>query len=396
MHVKKHFSLALFILLTTTLHAQDVQDLNALKTKLSLTPVGFQNFLDTKFKTIENMILNEPGIYNELWSRVDNSFRQKNDRFLFKNLKLEFKSFQSTDSNKTSLGFSYQWNYDINKNKNTDYQRTEFLAKINAQGNIAFNKNLNPADFQSAKLEMGSSGFWGGTVRKLDADFTKQVINPINQKLAAITDSAELANSSLWNDITRMMGITNQYHYDFAATGGWEGSQDFSRSQLTYGAQLRFAAKAYSDRNPLAQFNVLDYPFALIRYVTGSDKSLNPYGAALPIITVGVDMVNPLTDTLRKSITGNTNAYSRFRWEAGFRTLIANFKNAPLHFNAAYRNFYEINPSAAVRLAGLNNFSYFTCSVTSSDTYFFSYSYGKLPFDRIDNAVYELGVKFKL
>ena len=34
-------------------------------------------------------------------------------------------------------------------------------------------------------------------------------------------------------------------------------------------------------------------------------------------------------------------------------------------------------------------------SVTGADTYFISYSYGRLPFDRSDNAIYEMGFRFK-
>ncbi|MBL0357361.1 MAG: hypothetical protein IPP72_10970 [Chitinophagaceae bacterium] len=395
MDCKKYLLLLVFYVVAKATPAQTITTLEGLKAKIAAVLVSGDNLPETKFNTIENMILNEPGIYNDLWGRVNNTFRNKSDQFLLKNLKIDFKTFQGNDSNKTSLGFSYKWNYEINKKKNTDYQRSEFLAKITAEGNVAFKKNLNPLDFQSAKLDIGTSGFLGGTVNKLDAALTADM-NKINQQLAAIEDEDELANSPLWNDITKAMAIKNQYHYNFSATGGWEGKQDFSTSQLTYGAQLRFSAKAYSDKNPLAQLNILDYPFALIRYITGTDKSINPYGAALPIVTMGIDMVNPTKDSVRTAITGNEKQFTRFRFEAGFRTLLASINKTTMHFNAAYRYFSELNAASAIRLAKLNSFSYFTCSVTAADTYFFSYSYGKLPFDRTDNAVYELGFKFNL
>jgi hypothetical protein len=178
--------------------------------------------------------------------------------------------------------------------------------------------------------------------------------------------------------------------------GGREGSQDFSKSQLTYGGQLRFSAKSYADKNMLAQLNILDYPFALIRYITGTDKSLSPYGAALPLVSLGIDLVKPAKDTVRKFFAGTDKQFARFRFEAGFRTLLANINNVPLHFNAAYRYFREIAAPAAIRAAALNRFSFFTCSVTGADTYFISFSYGKLPFDRTDNAIYEMGFKFNL
>ncbi|HMX37956.1 MAG TPA: hypothetical protein PKA94_11750, partial [Ferruginibacter sp.] len=69
--------------------------------------------------------------------------------------------------------------------------------------------------------------------------------------------------------------------------------------------------------------------------------------------------------------------------------------NTTFHFNAAYRFFTELNAPAPVKSAGLHRSSFFTCSVTGADTYFISYSYGRLPFDRTDNAIYEMGFRFK-
>lgn len=395
MQVRSYLFLIAFCLFGAFVSAQTVADLQKLKTKVGNVLALEEGVKKSKYGSIENLLLNEPGIYNEIWNRVYNSFREKDDRFLFKNLKLDFKTFQSDDSSRATLGFSYKWNYEINKKKNTDYERSEFLAKINAEGNIAFKKELNPLDLQSVKLEIGTSGFLGGTVNKSDSALVKE-LNKINQELATIDDEDELASSSLWNKITAAMGIRNQYHYNFSAVGGWEGSQDFTRSQFTYGAMLRFSAKSYSDKNPLSQLNILDYPFALIRFISGTDKTLNPYGAALPIVTMGIDMVNPMKDSVRNVLTGNMNPYARFRFETGFRTLLADLGKTTLHFNAAYRFFSEISPKEVVKAANLQHSSYFSFSVTASDTYFISYSYGKLPFDRTDNAIYEMGFKINL
>lgn len=390
----------LFILFISVIskctNAQEIKTLEEVKTKIKgIIPVSSDQLSQGKFNSIVDVILNDPGVYNEIWNRVYNSLRKNDKQLVLKNLKIDFKTFQSNDSSKASLGFSYKWNYDINKKRNSDYNRSEFIAKINTAGNIAFQKKLNPIDFQEAKLDLGWNGFSGGTVNQQSEAFT-QKLNAINQKLAAIDDEKELAKSELWNELTSAIGITNQYHYNISAKTGWEGSQDFSKSQWTYGVQATLSAKSYSDKNILSKLNILDYPFALIRYLTGTDSKLQPYGATLPIVIVGIDMVDPAKDSARKNILANDKQYARFRFEAGFRTLIASFNQMPLHFNAAYRFFNELNAPAAIKTAGLNQYSYFTCSVTGADTYFFSYSYGKLPFDRKKNAIYELGFKFKL
>ena len=395
MHCKKWIFLLLICLPVIDAAAQNINSVKDLKEKIAATVPMVESLEPGNYKTLENLVLNDPGVYNEIWGRVYNSIRPKKEQLLFKDLKINFKTFQATDSNKTSLGFSYKWDYEINKKRNTDYERSEFIAKINLGGNIAFKKQLNPLDFQWAKLEIGTNGFRGGTVNRSTAAITAE-LNKINQQLAAIEDEDELANSQLWNVLTKAMGITNQYHYNFSAVGGWEGSQDFSKSQVTYGGQLRFSAKSYADKNMLAQLNILDYPFALIRYITGTDRSLSPYGAALPVVTLGIDMVKPANDTVRRSFTGADKQFARFRFEVGFRTLLLNINNVPLHFNSAFRYFREINAAAAIKAAALNRSSFFTFSVTGADTYFVSFSYGKLPFDRTDNAIYEMGFKFNL
>lgn len=393
--MKKIITLLLLTGFANELNAQDTSKtltVNDLKKKIQF----IAGLRDTdKFKDVADLVLNDPGLYNEIWDHVYNSIREKENQPVFKNLKLRFKTFQASDSNKTSLGFAYSWNYDINRKKNTDYERSGFLVKINSEGNVAFKKNLNPVDFQQAHFIMGKYGFLGGTVKKLDKEVTA-ALNVVNQKLASIADKDELKKSPLWNEITEAMGITNQYHYDISLIGGWEGNQDFSKGQITYGGQLRFSAKAYSNKNMLAQLNFLDYPFALIRFLTGTDGTVEPYGATLPIITMGIDLIKPSHDNDRKQMLGTEDQFTRFRFETGFRTLVTNVAGSSIFFNAAYRFFNELSAPKLIKQAGLDRFSYFTCSLSGADTYFVSYSFGKMPFDRSDNAVYELGFKLNL
>lgn len=376
-------------------YSQDSSMLTIERLKELAEPVVAVMINDTKYKSIADVILNDPGLYNKLWGHVYNHIREKDQKDLMKNLQIKFKTFESTDTNRVSLGFSYNWDIDLQGQKETSYQRKGFTVNINTSGNVAFKKDLNPLDFQQAKLAFGHYGFLGGTVNVLEPEVVKR-LNDIKQKLAAIEDENELSNSPLWNELTQAMGIRNHYYYDFTINGGWEGTQDFSTNDITYGAQIRFSAKSYSDNNTLARSNILDYPFALIRYLSKTDGTVTPYGAALPIITVGIDLVKPLDDSERKVLTGNEKQFTRFRFEAGFRTLVAIAFNNTIHFNAAYRFFKELGAATAIRDAGLHEFSYFTFSVTGADTYFFSYSYGKLPFDRTADAVYELGFKLNL
>jgi hypothetical protein len=377
------------------INAQDSSAITIERLKELSEPLVSAFVEGSKYKSVADVILNDPGLYNKLWGHVYNHIREKDQRNLTKNLQIQFKTFESNDSNVLSLGFSYNWDIDLQGQKETSYQRNGFTVKLNTSGNVAFKKELNPLDFQQARLVFGHYGFLGGIVNVLEPDMVKR-LNEIKLKLASIEDEDELKNSPLWNELTQAMGIKNHYYYDFTINGGWEGTQDFTTNDINYGAQLRFSAKSYSDNNVLARSNILDYPFALIRYLSKTDGSVTPYGAALPVITVGIDLVKPIDDKERKVLTGNEKQFTRFRFEAGFRTLVAIAFNNTIHFNAAYRLFKELNAPSIVKTAGLNQFSYFTFSVTGADTYFFSYSYGKLPFDRTNNAVYELGFKLNL
>ena len=57
------------------------------------------------------------------------------------------------------------------------------------------------------------------------------------------------------------------------------------------GGNLQLGAKAWDNSSSLARFNALDYPFALLRWITGTDQSFEPYGATLPTLVLGLDHV---------------------------------------------------------------------------------------------------------
>jgi hypothetical protein len=394
----KKYLITIIILMTFSLLiiAQDKQitALNEVKDKVTST-IDSAAVADSKFKNFTDLILNDPSLYNELWGKVYNSLHDKGKENVFKNLKIQFKTFQANDSSKTSLGFAYNWDIYLDRKINSEYERSGFNVHINTSGNIAFKKQYNPSDFQQAKLLFTKYGFWGGTVAAQDSEMI-QKLTEISLKLAEINDEKELHDSPLWNELTSAIQIRNHYYMDFSASAGWEGTQDFSKKQLTYGAQLMLSAKSYANKNILSQLNFPDYPFALIRFLTGTDATIEPYGAALPIITLGIDIVKPTDDKERMEILRNEDQFTRFRFETGFRTLVASIQDVSLYFNAAYRFFKEFNAPLLIKQARLNQFSYFTCSLSGADTYFVSYSRGKLPFDRSDNAIYEIGFKLNL
>jgi hypothetical protein len=128
--------------------------------------------------------------------------------------------------------------------------------------------------------------------------------------------------------------------------------------------------------------------------LTKTDESFTPYGATIPTVQFSVDYVKPGQDIDREILTGNLNGYSRFHFETGFRTLLAQIKDQTIFFNAGFRYYKEFNAPVSVKTANLDKFSYFVASLTSSSGLFVSYSNGRLPFDAINDVVYELGFNY--
>jgi hypothetical protein len=109
----------------------------------------------------------------------------------------------------------------------------------------------------------------------------------------------------------------------------------------------------------------------------------------------GIDMVNPDKDPYRKQLAGNLNAFPRFRFEAGFRTLVAQIDEQTIFFNADFRIYKELGADQNIKNANLDQFVYFTSSLTTNKGFFVSYSNGKLPFDAQADGIYEIGFNYK-
>jgi hypothetical protein len=342
---------------------------------------------------IKKKITKDPDLFNSLWNHFVNTDDVKNKVIFLRDLELRFKTFQDADSALSALGFSYDWNLNFTKEYETSSKRGGFDFGLMANGNVAFTKKLNPYDFLTTGLNVGLYRFMGGVSGINDsAFFTRRA--ELRQKLVNMTTTEEILNSDAYNEFVQSMKLSNQYMLDVKITGGLESNQDFSKKQYAYGIQLNLGAKAWNDKNALAQLNFFDYPFVITRWLTKTDESFSPYGATIPTVQFSLDYVKPQQDIGREMLTGNLKGYSRFHFETGFRTLLADIKNQAIFFNAGFRYYKEFNAPAAVKLVNLDRFSYFALSITSSAGLFISYSNGRLPFDAKDDAVYELGFNY--
>lgn len=386
--MKKVFILCpvIFLFSSVTYGQDSTKNLHSLFNDL-VTLIPTVNDQDIKNKVIKN-----PDLYNTLWNHFFNTDKIKDKVVFLRDIDLQFKTFQDADSAVTALGFAYNLDLKFVKEYETASKRSGFAFGLKANGNVAFSKELNPYDFLTTDLNIGLYRFMGGVSHVNDSVlFDKR--NELRQKMVAM-EVPEILNSDVFDEYLQTMKLSNQYMFDLKITGGLERNQDYSKKQYAYGVQLNLGAKAWNDKNPLALLNFFDYPFVVTRWLTKTDESFTPYGATIPTVQFSVDYVKPGQDIDREILTGNLNGYSRFHFETGFRTLLAQIKDQTIFFNAGFRYYKEFNAPVSVKTAKFDKFSYFVASLTSSSGLFVSYSNGRLPFDAINDVVYELGFNY--
>lgn len=320
----------------------------------------------------------------------------KSDSFLrfFKDVDLKIKSFYVDKSKSSSLGLNYSYAKNIKsgffKEDNTNQAGLTF--SLNMNGNIAFDKSVNLSDFIDTELSLHFFQSIGGAIEV--SDEIADLLDDLTFQLADINDQELLDNSPLWknflNIVSNNMGL--QFYYDFSFHGGLESDQSFINKQYYYGTQVGIDFKAWNSKSFWAEWNVFDWPFAAIRWLSGSDMIFTPQGSNYPTVLFGVDYVDPKKDTLR-SIEEKIEPYSRLRGEVSFKSLLLNSSVNRIFFEANYRYYREIGASSFIRKAGLDEYSYFAGSITSSNGVFMTYTNGKLPFDATNDKIYELGFK---
>jgi len=336
--------------------------------------------------------LNDPNTLNKI---LKNDIANKEVYALIETLNFEFKTFENTTTNQSGLGFSYQYDKDFNTALRT-YKKTQFGGSfsLQANGNVAFNSNINPANFLNNKASIHLFASSGGVKRRLsDADFKKLLeLDNILIKLP----KSEIDKSEAFKEKFDIMlsNVTNQYYTDFSLVGGLESNQLFTKKQWVLGSELAYDMKLWNTNSNSNIFNVFDYPFALLRMLSGTDKKFTVDGSTFPTILVGIDYVKPLADSIRERY-GDSSSYIRVKAEVGFKTKLAKISDQVIYFVSDYRIYKELNPSASLVKAGYDLYNYFVASIQSSSGFFVSYSYGKLPFDAVNDKVYSLGWQYK-
>lgn len=347
---------------------------------------------DSLKKAVSNLYLEFINDTETLNKVLDTYIIDDLDVSFLKDLNIRFKAFNvKEDSNVSALGLSYSYSRDIQKHlfNKKSASNTGISFAFSAAGNLAFDKNVNPYNFLDTKLSFHLFHSEGGAVEV--SDEIAERLNNLELELVEIPDQDSLDNSPAWKEFLAIVSenLTTQYYVDFSLKAALESNQDFSRKQYVYGARLGFDLKAWNPSSTLANLNVFDWPFAVIRVLTGLDKNLSPRGSTIPAILLGLDQVVPSDGSIRTTID-NGSSFPRFRAEVSFKTPVSE----SAFFVSTFRYYKEIDASSAIISADMDEFIFFSSALTLSNGFYVSYSTGRLPMDSKNEQVYALGFQY--
>lgn len=393
--MKKYQFVLIWFFISVSMFGQDAISGSNLNNLISKAKTAFQD--DVQVEAVVNGIIDNPDLYNNLWEQFIKQASLNNGttwKFL-NDLNIKFKNFQNTENSFTSLGFTYDFDFNYAKSIESGHNSISHSFGLTAKGNVAFNKKLNTSNLIETNINYDFTYYSGGVVENSDtAIFTK--LGDIRAKLAKIKDQHSKEALSLLDEYGKFCILSTQYYFGISPKFGFESNQDFTKKQFTPGVTIDLGVKAWNKKDLLAQLNILDYPFAILRLITGIDDNFTPYGSTLPIAEFTFNYVIPTNDSTRKSLTGNINPFPRIKFETGFRTIISRIEKENIFFSTDFRYYYEINAPQAIKDAKVNNQLYVVAALQSTSGLYVSYAYGKLPFDAKNDEVYSIGFNCKL
>jgi hypothetical protein len=321
-----------------------------------------------------------------------------------KDIKFQFKAFESSENDSTGLGFSYDYNksfigHDLACRHDGCVRGLDL--SFSAVGNVAFDSDINPRDFLETRLNFAFFQSRGGVQR--GGDELKSKIDDAIERFfdSEITDSEA---DEISEDVVALVRqtLTSQFYFSIAGDLALESDQQFDITQTVWSARGAIDFKDWSNQTAWTTYNIFDFPAAVIRAATGFDgcgsipgTCFKPRGTAWPTLILGVGRVSPSSDDPR-ALAGDTSDFTRVDAEVSYRSPLARVGNDSLYLSANWRYYRELDPIQAVQDANLDRYSLLTLAIGRTQGVFISYSDGKLPFAFSDDQVFELGLKFRL
>lgn len=346
--------------------------------------------INNELQNIFDKVLHDPETLNLVLKETFEAAKAGN---LFKGLNLKFKTFQFDTTSAIGLSYSYQKNIKNSYLDSAAANASGLSFSFNAEGNVAFIKKVNPNNFLKTGLAISYFSSRGGAVEI--SNELSDSLTSIQMILSTYNNIDSLNNSPLWKNYLKLISqyLTTQIFFDFSLKANLESNQDFTMKNYVYGANLGIDIKAWNKNSTLAQLNILDWPFAITRWLTGTDNNISPLGSSLPTFLFDIDYVDPSSDPLRVSLN-ETKKYPRFGFEGGFKTLFSNTLGGALYVSADLRYFKEFGASSIIKNLGLDDSFYFAIELKQENGLFVSYTTGSLPYDLRTDDVYAIGFNY--
>lgn len=294
---------------------------------------------------------------------------------------VEPKYFEPAKGGQGGIGFAYK----VAQNLGRPYasgDETSFRVlnlDFKAEGNVAFNPDINPTDFLKTGL-----------------DFNLELSRAEAQQLGPDCDLTKVSGPELDRCLeeARRSASGAALRVQIGAIGSLESDQQFDKRAWTYGGHItaRYRPAANSLVN---QLNPLDWPFRLTRKLTKHPDS-GAIADAFPTVRLALERVTPQKDTAREAVLGRKDEYNRANLEVAMSTAAAMVKGQAVKFEWSWRYFKELNAEQSIKDAGLDRFLYAAASLRLDSGWRLTHARGRLPLDRQSDKVWELGYKVDL
>lgn len=306
-------------------------------------------------------------------------------------------------------GVNYKWNASKDSARLAPDARNHFVLNklsydLDIRGSYAFSDTTNNADLSTIKaaVRMERGDFGKLNVKKAVGDALQLCLAEISAPTASAEERRDrddqmdkCAVDSGVAALVRNESSASYYWLDFH--GGVEGNQDYSDSRTLFGLS---GAYAFQPNRDLERFNVLDFPFRLLRDAF-SDNKQSGYTAPFPSVLLSVERLDASDDDARTALT-TKDTFTRANAEIAFNTIVASINRQAVRFSVSYRYFHELSAPQAIKTAGLEHFDYLNAQLrfpaqmlplVQSDDFelYVAYTTGQLPFDQTSDQAFEVG-----
>lgn len=328
---------------------------------------------------------------------------------LLEDVDLLLEAVDETPRGGVGLGFEYGLAKRLFDTSETTFSSIDFVAS----GNVAFDANANPDDYQSIAFRVR---WYGSKPMEASENLTERSLRMarLGRDLADVAPEAyarlaerypgSVAVETLRADpeyvalereahAAVLASIPNELVWDFDVHAGMEANQEFSERQVVLGAAVAARVIDWDGRHEHARFNVFDWPAATLRWLLGWDEAFSPSIEALPGVVASIDVVDGSEVSLRGAADQDT--YLRWGLDFGWRSRLGEVAGQELGLTARWRVFEEFDAPSEIRDAGIDGANHLKLALDLPGAWELAYTTGRLPLDPQDDSTFALGYRVR-